>query len=774
VREALGEKAVRLASHAALPVVVNAELLNLLRENFFLDPPDDLGFDTEASLLLSPLFREMGGGLYEVDPVVRNLLLSSLQLDYADDRVRQVADLLEQYTDASPAWRGLPELEAAQRLTAMTFLDPPLARRWLTEATAGEDSGLASEWYVAMKRRVDDLQAPAQVRDAITATLSRLRTSVAAEERLATVRELDALVRLPGGFDIPVVDELCAFIQERAGDGRVSPDIQAALTLIGTLPHDGFRLHDLVLLGVNLAGLNFSRSRLDRVALYEVDAAGINLAGVHWEDGLLADAVLDGATLDGALLHFLILRAVTMNGVSLAGANISADDVEEVTVTDINGVSPAFASPVPRVAAGAKGSAGSTAVLLQALLDVYPERNRLAARMYTLGERLDGISRDADLSSTMIQVMRTAEEGGWLPDLVSAAISDQPENAALREWQRNYLESSPGAGMAGSGQLLVGTGNVQYNAFGPRPPLDSSALASLSPYTAAARLRSMSHDDAVDLLARAQSSDVTDVLRVLLETDESLVISLLTDLNPRKAAELTSPLMTHSPWLAEVSQAAEGIARCAAELRWTQAGPTRRSPASSKGTHGFVRDYPTGRIYWSARGGALPVTGAIAAYHAASGGTAGPFGYPSLAEQDVPPPPSGTGGSGQAFEGGYIYSSRLGVHGVHRPLFEKYSSLSTTAGWLGFPATEADIVPGKGLVQQFEHGTIYELLGRQPVAVRAATVNYITRSLKNPEELGWPISDEQAADAPDRDGTVQDFENGIVTTEAGKLEVWLR
>jgi len=118
IRDVLGQKALRLAYHAALPVVMDAELLNLLRVNFFLDPPDDLPYEVEASLLLSSLFREIGEGLYEIEPGLRNLLLSGLQRDYGEERVRRVAALLEQYTGASVAWRGWPELDAAQRLTA--------------------------------------------------------------------------------------------------------------------------------------------------------------------------------------------------------------------------------------------------------------------------------------------------------------------------------------------------------------------------------------------------------------------------------------------------------------------------------------------------------------------------------------------------------------------------------------------------------------------------------------------------------------------------------
>lgn len=169
--EELAEKAVRLAYHAALPVVVNAELLNLLRVNFFVDPPDDLPYETEAALLLSSLFNEIGEGLYEINPDLRNTLLSGLHAHprYGPTRVRQVAGLLEQYTESSAAWCRMPELAAAQRLTAVTFLDPPLARQWLAGIAPAAEPPMDREWYVAMHRRIDDqladLMAPASDRE---------------------------------------------------------------------------------------------------------------------------------------------------------------------------------------------------------------------------------------------------------------------------------------------------------------------------------------------------------------------------------------------------------------------------------------------------------------------------------------------------------------------------------------------------------------------------------------------------------------------------------
>jgi hypothetical protein len=64
--------------------------------------------------------------------------------------------LLQQYTYASVAWRELPELEAAQHLTALSFLDPSQAEQWLAGSGPGAHANLDSEWYVAMRRRIED------------------------------------------------------------------------------------------------------------------------------------------------------------------------------------------------------------------------------------------------------------------------------------------------------------------------------------------------------------------------------------------------------------------------------------------------------------------------------------------------------------------------------------------------------------------------------------------------------------------------------------------
>ena len=361
VREALGEhgeSALRLAYHAALPVVLDVGLLNLLRVNFFLDPPDALPYEAEAELLLSPLFREVSDGLYEIEPDLRNLLLTGLYSHdrYGARRVRRVAALLEHYTDATAAWRALPSLEAAQRLTAVSFLDPDLARLWLDESEAratgaGSSAGaspenLGREWHVAMRRRVEDHATVASIDDALSRAKALLRAS-SPEVRLTGIRTIGTLTHLPEFRPDYVVTLLCEFVKDMRnphtdtlpGPEPVPEDVQAALTLLGTLHgrSETITLADADLTGANLAGLDFRNANFRNVRLKDVTATGINLTGASFVGVALVDVSLDGARLDAANLHFTDMVRVSLRGVSAEGSDIRADHQEDVTATDATG-----------------------------------------------------------------------------------------------------------------------------------------------------------------------------------------------------------------------------------------------------------------------------------------------------------------------------------------------------------------------------------------------------------------------------------------------------
>ena len=316
-------------------MVVDATLLNLLRVNFFADTPDSLPYEAEADLLLSPLFREIGNGLFEIEPDVRNLLLIGLRSRYGEEWVHKVALLLEQYTDATLTWHSLPELERAQQLTAVSILDPARAALWLeSNSTGSSPDDLDREWYVAMRRRIADQSSVTTADGEISRTTERLR-SRNIKARVEAIHALDGLSCLPETDPAQVVSALCEFIMIRARDPHESTqqDVQAALSLIGNLQHDGFELANIVLIGANLAGLNFSGVRFTDMTLRDIDATGINLTGAVFRNIDMRSSVLERALLDGADLQFLKLSHVSLAKASLVGATINARVAEDVNIT---------------------------------------------------------------------------------------------------------------------------------------------------------------------------------------------------------------------------------------------------------------------------------------------------------------------------------------------------------------------------------------------------------------------------------------------------------
>jgi len=152
-----GSEIFRLACHAALPVVLNAELLHLVRINFFLDTSEPLSYTDESDLLLSPICQEIGADLYEIEAETRMLLRELVKDEqYGHTRIRELAGLLWQYVDQRSPWEEHIHLKRAQQLTALNFLNPKKAKAWLAEAEESSgypESGL-KDWFVAMYKEL--------------------------------------------------------------------------------------------------------------------------------------------------------------------------------------------------------------------------------------------------------------------------------------------------------------------------------------------------------------------------------------------------------------------------------------------------------------------------------------------------------------------------------------------------------------------------------------------------------------------------------------------
>jgi tetratricopeptide (TPR) repeat protein len=154
-----GDAALQLAYHAAMPVALNPELLHFLRINFFLDPPEQLPYTVEFEFLTSGLCREIDAELYEIEPEIRNELLQELtRRKNARQRIRDVATLLWQYVEYHSPWADRVELERAQQLTALNFLDPAKAKEWLDTAEADASLGRGErEWFIAMRQEIEQI-----------------------------------------------------------------------------------------------------------------------------------------------------------------------------------------------------------------------------------------------------------------------------------------------------------------------------------------------------------------------------------------------------------------------------------------------------------------------------------------------------------------------------------------------------------------------------------------------------------------------------------------
>jgi hypothetical protein len=187
-----GEVALQLAYHAALPVALNTDLLHLLRINFFIDPPKSLPYTAEFELLLSPLCREIDEGLYEIEPEIRDILLRGLYSIDLGQRVKDVATLLWQYIDRDAVWIDRVELERAQQLTVLNFLDPAGAKDYLAEGEAESDAGqiAARDWYVAMHQELD---RNLTINDIRTSEIAKMSQSLIPKSLLGSEYNLPSL-----------------------------------------------------------------------------------------------------------------------------------------------------------------------------------------------------------------------------------------------------------------------------------------------------------------------------------------------------------------------------------------------------------------------------------------------------------------------------------------------------------------------------------------------------------------------------------------------------
>ncbi|RMH78115.1 MAG: tetratricopeptide repeat protein, partial [Cyanobacteria bacterium J007] len=126
-----GEDALNLACHAAFPLVLTPDLLYQIWANFVTQAP----WTGVARVLLSPLCREVGFEMYEMDLAVRNLLLRELQEQFGKQRFEELAEFLQAYVvqRLNSEDPDVQDIAQAQNWTALAYTKPGEAARELAQ-----------------------------------------------------------------------------------------------------------------------------------------------------------------------------------------------------------------------------------------------------------------------------------------------------------------------------------------------------------------------------------------------------------------------------------------------------------------------------------------------------------------------------------------------------------------------------------------------------------------------------------------------------------------
>ncbi|MGK7876010.1 MAG: hypothetical protein AB4426_22740 [Xenococcaceae cyanobacterium] len=118
----LGSKYLMLACHAALPLILTPELVNLIHINFL--EGEQIPWVAEVDFLLSPLCRPIDEGLYEVEPSVREVLLVELENKFDWQRPFELARFLSVYLKQKPYCKKFLEVTRTQSWIAQAYLNP--------------------------------------------------------------------------------------------------------------------------------------------------------------------------------------------------------------------------------------------------------------------------------------------------------------------------------------------------------------------------------------------------------------------------------------------------------------------------------------------------------------------------------------------------------------------------------------------------------------------------------------------------------------------------
>lgn len=196
------------------------------------------------------------------------------------------------------------------------------------------------------------LNEEGQLIDRYNAAVTNLGSS-SIDVRLGGVYALQSIMQDSPPEEPTIIAVLCAFVRDHAsiataklsqtpGRPRSSmvsgtpADIQAALTVIMTRPHDHHAKIDLDtyidLSGTDLAGAQLRNAYFSYANLTHANLTGADLAGAYLKCALLTDANLTRATLnDGVYLGGANLTHATVTGADLTGASLIDANLTDAT-----------------------------------------------------------------------------------------------------------------------------------------------------------------------------------------------------------------------------------------------------------------------------------------------------------------------------------------------------------------------------------------------------------------------------------------------------------
>jgi serralysin len=159
-----GEGHLVLACHAAFPLVLSVDLLYQIWANFKSytskwDTSEVVPMLAVSDLLLSPLFRQTGSGVYEMEPATRNQLLAQLKSDgrLGEARIQELASFLYQYVLSLPDRPELKAFKEAQRWTALLTVDPMAATQGVLQSLAERVKSSQVNASIGVVNMIEDL-----------------------------------------------------------------------------------------------------------------------------------------------------------------------------------------------------------------------------------------------------------------------------------------------------------------------------------------------------------------------------------------------------------------------------------------------------------------------------------------------------------------------------------------------------------------------------------------------------------------------------------------